>query len=213
MTSGPTGAEQGPRSRTPRVVRVGRWVLFALLLGSAALTLFGLPELQRAVAAGRSPPAALAIGPVLLGLFVVGYAVYRIALVRAGRYPAGKALVRIALIAAVGGVVAGLVLLPADRRAPGEGPVDLARPLFSASPEARALAAEVARHRPRDEALLHVERLADLLGDPSPEVRRQARLSLTAIAGRDVGGDGDDAAERWREHFRAGAATPASPKP
>jgi hypothetical protein len=187
-------------------------VLFALLLGSAALTLFGLPELQRAVAAGRSPRAALAIAPVLLGLFVVGYAAYRIALVRAGRYPAGKALVRIALVAAVGGVVAGLVLLPADRRAPGEGSVDLARPLLSASPEVRALAAEVARHRPREEALQIVDRLADLLEDGSPEVRRQARLSLTALAGRDVGGEGDDAVERWREHFRAAAETKISPE-
>lgn len=210
MTTGPTGAERAPRARTPRVVRVARWVLFALLIGSAALTLFGLPELQRAVAAGRSPPATLAIGPVLLGLFVVGYAAYRIALVRAGRYPAGKALVRIALIAAVGGVVAGLVLMPADRRAPGQGPVDLARPLLSSSPDVRALAAELARHRPPEEALLHVERLVELLEDASPEVRRQARLSLTALAGRDIGGEGNQAGERWRKHFQA-AGEPQSP--
>jgi len=196
-------AGEGRITRTPRPVRAARWVLFGLLLVSAAVTLFGLPELQRAVAAGRWPPAALAAPLALLGLFAVGYAAYRIALVRAGRYPAGKALVRIAVVAVVAGAVAGLVLLPPDARRPGEGPVDLGRPLLSADPDVRAIAAELARHRPREQALAQVDRLIDLLGDGSPEVRRQARLSLATLAGKDVGGDGPDAADRWREHWRA----------
>jgi hypothetical protein len=183
-------------------VRAARWVLFGLLIASAGLTLFGLPELQRAVASGRWPPLALAAGPVLLAVFAVGYAAYRIVLVRAGRYPAGKALVRIALVAAVVGVVAGLVRAPPEAGAPGQGPVDPSRPMLSSDPEVRALAAEVVRHRPRAQALEAVPRLLALLDDRSPEVRRQARLSLAALAGRDVGGDGPDAPARWREYWR-----------
>jgi hypothetical protein len=188
------------RTRTPPAVKAARWVLFALLIVSAGLTLFGLPEMRRAVAQGRAPSAALAVPAALLGLFAVGYAAYRIALVRAGRYPAGKALFRIALVAAVVGAAAGIVLVPPEAGAPGEASIDLSRPLRSPDPEVRALAAELVRHRPRKEALAHAERLIELLDDGSPEVRRQARLSLAFLAGRDVGGP--DAAARWREQFR-----------
>ncbi len=195
-------AGPGGGARLPASVRPARWILFALLLASAALTLFGLPELQRAVAAGRWPPLTLAAGPALLLLFAVGYAAYRIVLVRAGRYPAGKALVRIALVAAVVGVVAGLVRAPPDAGAPGQGPVDLSRALLSSDPEVRALAAEAVRHRPRAVALPAVPRLVALLEDASPEVRRQARASLVALAGSDPGGDGPDAPARWRAYWR-----------
>jgi hypothetical protein len=194
------------RPRVPRAVRVARWVLFALLLVSAGLTLFGLPELQRAVADGRWPPVALAAPPALLSVFVVGYAAYRLALVRAGRYGAGKALVQVAVMFLVLGVVAGLVLVPDHGAAPGAAPVDLRRPLASNDPDVRALAAELARHRPRAEALAAAPRLVDLLQDPAPEVRRQARASLVAIAGGDVGGEGPDAAARWRAWSREAAA-------
>jgi hypothetical protein len=188
--------------RTPPAVKVGRWVLIGLLLLSAGVTLFGVPEMQRAVAQGRWPPVALAAPAALLGLFAVGYAAYRIALVRAGRYPAGKALFRIALMAAVVGAAAGIVLVPPETGGPGEAAVDLARPLRSSDPEVRALAAELVRHRPRRQALAYADRLIELLGDGSPEVSHQARLSLVALAGKDVGGRGPDAASRWREHFR-----------
>lgn len=197
-----TGAREGRTPRTPRGVRVARWVLFGMLLASAGFTLFGLPELQRAVAAGTWPRATLAVPVVLLGLFAVGYAGYRIVLVRAGRYPAGKALVRIAVMAAVVGAAAGLVLLPPDGQASG-GDLDLAGPLLSSNPEVRALAAEMVRYRPRRQALAHVDRLVDLLDDASPDVRRQARRSLTVLAGRDVGGgEGPGAGARWRDHWR-----------
>jgi hypothetical protein len=189
------------RRRTPRAVKAARWILFGLLLTSAALTLFGLPEMQRAVAQGRWPPAALAVPAGLLVLFAVSYAAYRIALVRAGRYPAGKALVRIALVAAAVGSAAGIVLAPPEAGAPGEAAVDLSRPLVSADPDVRALAAEVVRHRPRREALAYADRLVELLDDPTPEVRKQARQSLVALAGKDLGGSGADATERWRKHF------------
>jgi hypothetical protein len=203
MPAGASGAGQGGRGRTPRAVRVARWVLYGVLVCSAALTLFGLPELQRAVSEGRWPPATLAIGPGLLLAFLVGFVAYRLVLVRAGRYPAGKALVRIALTAAVVGAVAGILRLPAGPADPGQSPVDLSRALLSSHPEVRAMAAELVRHRPAEQALACADRLVDLLGDRSPEVRRQARLSLAALAGEDVGGDGPDAASRWRAHLRA----------
>jgi hypothetical protein len=194
---------EGGRGRTPLAMRVARWVLFGLLIGSAALTLFGLPELQRAVAAGRWPPFMLALPPALLGVFIVGYAAYRIALVRAGRYTAGKALVQVAVMLLVLGIVAGVAIMPPEGTGPGQVPVDLERPLASSSPEMRALAAEVARHRPREQALAVADRLADLLDDPAPEVRRQAHASLVALAGADVGGEGPGAAARWRAWSRA----------
>jgi hypothetical protein len=189
------------------VVKTARWVLYALLIVSAALSLVGLPELQGAVAAGRWPPVALALPPAFLAVFIVGYAAYRIVLVRAGRYGAGKALVQVAVMLLVLGVVAGIALRPPGGlgAAPGRAPVELARPLASSDPEVRALGAELARHRPREEALAVAGRLADLLADPAPEVRRQARTSLVGLAGRDVGGEGADAAQRWREWIRGGA--------
>jgi hypothetical protein len=183
-------------------VRAARWVLFGLLLVSAALTLFGLPELQRAVAAGRWPPIALAVPPALLALFVAGYAAYRLVLVRAGRYGAGKALVQVAGMFLVVAVVAGIALRP------GEGPparrdfVPLAGPLASADPDVRALAAEVARYRSREQARAVAGRLVDLMDDPSVEVRRQAHAALVALAGSDAGGQGPGAAARWRAWAR-----------
>jgi hypothetical protein len=197
----PVETQQARRAGTPRAVKAARWVLFALLLVSAGVTLFGLPEIRRAVGEGRWPPATLAVPAALLALFVGVYAAYRIALVRAGRYPAGKALVRIAVIAAVVGAAAGIVLTPPEEAA-GWGAVDLSGPLHSSDPTVRALAAEVVRHRPRRQALAHARRLVELLDDGSAEVRRQAHLSLTALAGKDAGGKGPDAAARWREHFR-----------
>lgn len=199
-------ATEGKRGRTPRAVVAARWVLFALLIVSAALTLFGIPEMQRAVAAGRWPPIALAAPPALLGIFIVGYAAYRIALVRAGRYSAGKALVQVAVMLLVLGIVARAALAPPDAAGLGETRVNLGRPLASADPGVRALAAELARHRPREEAIAVAPRLAELLDDPAAEVRRQAHASLVALAGHDAGGEGPGAAARWRAWIRA--ATP-----
>jgi hypothetical protein len=199
-------AMRGAGARPPRYVRTLRWVLFALLIASAALALVGLPELQRAVAAGRWPRAALAAPAVVLAVFIAGYAAYRFALVRAGRYPAGKTLVQLGLMV----LVLGLVLGIARERARGPGvdePVDLSREIRSADPEVRAMAAELLRHRPRETALAEVPRLVGLLDDPSLEVRRQARATLVALAGRDSGGEGPGAPERWRRYWReAGVA-------
>ena len=198
---------ESKRWRTPRAVRAARWVLFGLLIVSAALTLFALPELQRAVEAGRWPPVTLALPPAALAVFIVGYAAYRIVLVRAGRYGAGKALVQVAVMLLVLGVVAGIALRPGEQVGPARQPIDLARPLASNDPDVRALAAELARYRPREQALAVAGRLAELLDDPAPEVRRQAHAALVALAGFDAGGEGPGAAARWRAWAR-GAAGP-----
>lgn len=190
-----------PGGRPPRYVRWLRWILFALLLLSAVLTLVGLPELQREVAGGRFPRGTLAIPPAFIGIFILGYGVYRLALVRAGRYPAGKALVQVGLMVLVLGVIVGIAL---DRGAPHPAArgVDLGRALSSGDADARAMAAELLRHRPRDVALPHVARLVELLADPSPEVRREARASLVALAGGDPAGEGPEAQDRWRAYWR-----------
>jgi hypothetical protein len=138
-------------------------------------------------------------------VFIVGYAAYRIVLVRAGRYTAGKALVQVGVMLLVLGIVAGIALVPPDPTGPGQGPVELALPLASNDPDVRALGAELARHRAREQALAVASRLADLLDDASPEVRRQAHASLVALAGTDVGGEGPGAAARWRAWSRSAA--------
>jgi hypothetical protein len=193
MPTGTPAARERPPLRSLRGLRL---FVFALLLAAAALTLAGLPALQRAVAEGRWPPATLALPPAVVALFVAGFSVYRFLTVRAGRYPAGKAFVQVGTMLAVLAIVFGVAL---DRgRREGDGPADLARLLRSGDPEVRAVAAEVLRHRPRAEALAQAARLAALVEDPAPEVRRQAHATLAALAGADVGGTGKGAAGRWR---------------
>jgi hypothetical protein len=184
-------------------------VLLVLLALSAAFTVGGLPALQRGVAQGRWPEAVLWLPPALLAAFVVIFATYRFGLVRAGRYPAGKAFLQVGLVGLIAAVIAGIALAPPPEHEGEHGPVALDRPLLSGDPAVRALAAEVLRTRPRAEGLRHVPRLIQLVEDPSPAVRREARASLTALAGRDAGGEGRGASARWRAAF----AAPVPPAP
>jgi hypothetical protein len=194
------GARAGRAVVSPFVRRV-RILLFVLLLASAGVTLFATPVLEQAVREGRAPRYALVIAPALLATFIVLFAAYRLALVRARRYHAGKAFVQVLVM-----VLVLTLSLPGslDRwRAAGTvRSVDLSRHLRSPDAEARALAAELARHRDRAEALRYVPRLVQLVDDPSSEVRRQARASLVALAGTDAGGEGPDVRERWRAWWK-----------
>jgi hypothetical protein len=178
-------------------VRRSRLVLYVLLLASAGVTLFATPALEQAVREGRASRFALIAPPALLALFIALFAAYRFALVRAGRYHAGKAFVQVGVM-----LLVLTVALPGSlerwRSAGTVRTIDLSRHLRSPDAEARALAAELARHRERGEAVRYVPRLLQLLEDPSLEVRRQARASLVTLAGADVGGEGEGAAERWR---------------
>lgn len=194
----------GNGARVPGPIRSLRWVLLALLLISAALTLGVLPALQREVLRGRWPAATLWVPPAFVGVFIVVFAVYRFALVRAGRYPAGKAFVQVGLMGLVAAIIAGIALGEVEREPAAPGPVALERPLAASSAEVRALAAELVRFRARPEAVRHVARLIQLVEkDPAPAVRREARASLAALAGKDAGGEGPGAAARWRAVFPA----------
>jgi len=201
------------RSATPppawvRLLQPVRLALYALLAGAAGFTLFGGPVLEQAVREGRLAQPALLVAPGLLLLFIVVFAAYRYALVRSGHYHAGKAFVQVGLML----LILTLLLPRSLERYQAAGivrPVDLARYLRGPDPEARAMAAELARHRERAEALQHVARLVELVEDPSPEVRRQARATLQALAGADPGGEGPGAASRWRDYWRGqGVAHP-----
>ena len=178
-----------------------RLLLYVLLLASAIVTLNGLPMLEQAVREGRRSPATLMIAPGLLAIFVVGFAIYRFTLVRAGRYHAGKAFVHVGLM-----ILALSLMLPGSlerfRSVGTVRPVDLSRHLASPDAEARAMAAELARHRPAEDAVRYVPRLVELSEDPSPEVRRQARATLVALAGRDAGGEEPGTAARWRAFWK-----------
>jgi hypothetical protein len=189
-----------PKSRddaVPGAVPYLRWSLFAILLVASSAALIGLP---RADAGGWSNWLRL-IPVLLLVLFIGGYATYRFTLVRAGHYPAGKALVRVATLVLLTVAIAGIALeRPETKPPPAE--LDLAVPLESPEPMLRAVASEVVRHRPRAEALGHVPRLIALLDDESSMVRREAHRSLVTLAGHDVG-DGAGAADRWRQYWSA----------
>jgi hypothetical protein len=205
MGSGDRGRAEG---RAPTFIRLARPLLYGLLLASAALALGGVPYLEGAVREGRASPLVLVVAPVLLAAFILLFAAYRFSLVRAGHYHAGKALVQVGFLAA-----ALALLLPGSleryRAAGTVRPVDLTRQLASGDPEARAMAAELARHRAPEDAVRYVPRLVALVDDSSPEVRRQARASLTALAGQDAGGEGPEAGARWREWWRGrGVAFP-----
>jgi hypothetical protein len=182
--------EPRPRAALLSAVRLLRWTLFTLLLAAAVASLVGVRVAQRA-----GWPSGLRFVPVaLLALFVVGYGVYRFTLVRVGQYAPGKALVRVGLMLLVLGVIAGLSLeRPPDRAPPG---VDLAGPLSAGEAGVRALALEVARSRPRERVLPLLPRLIALADDPAIEVRGEARRTLAALTGEDVG-DAEDAGARW----------------
>ncbi len=185
--------ELSPRARA---VRVG---LYVLLLAAAAAALLVPPGVE---AAGTGRRAELLVAPVLLALFAAGFTAYRFRMVRTGRYHAGKAFVQVGFVLAV----LALFVPGSVERWKASGvvpPVDLTRQLSAADPEARAMAAELVRHRTPEDARRYVPRLVALLDDVSPEVRRQATASLVALAGRDAGGEGPDAAERWRGWWAA----------
>jgi len=185
-----------------RLVQPVRVVLYVLLAGSALFTLIGGQVLEQRVREGRLAQAALLVAPGLLLVFILLFAAYRYALVRTGHYHAGKAFVQVGLML----LVLTLLLPRSLERYQAAGTVrsvDLSRHLRAADPEARALAAELARHRERGEVMRYVPRLLELLEDASPEVRRQARATLQALAGSDAGGEGADAPARWRAWWQA----------
>jgi hypothetical protein len=202
MPPSPRDAELSPAAQFARVL------LYLLLLAAAAAALLITPGNDPGSGTGVGRRAELLLAPGLLALFAIAFTFYRFTLVRSGKYHAGKAFVQVGLL----GLVLFLFVPGSVERWKASGatpPVDLSRQLRSADPEARAMAAELVRHREPQDARRYVPRLVSLLSDPTVEVRRQARASLSTMAREDVGGDGADAADRWRAYWSArGVAFP-----
>lgn len=151
-------------------VRALRWVLWGLLAAAAVLAVFPV-GLESGVREGRLPRILLLIPAVFFGGFLVTFAVYRFALVRAGRYNAGKAFIQVGL-----GVLVLLFLAPQgleryrDATVPASAPVDLRPLLERQDPAVRAAACEALAHRAGDaEAKAKARALAKT--DPDPRVR------------------------------------------
>jgi hypothetical protein len=173
-------------------VQVLRPALYALLVGSALFTFWAGGDI-----AGRALPAwTQVVAPTLFALFLVVFAVYRFALVRAKKYPAATGLFQVGL-----GALIWVMLLPGTRQklTPPVGATDYVPSLISSpDPRVRALAAEVAGHRPQ--GTRYASQLIDRLDDGDPRVREQARLALQRLAGTDAapGEQGPAAQEKWR---------------
>jgi HEAT repeats len=176
-------------------VRILRPALYALLVASALLTLWAGGEIG-----GRElPPRAAAAAPVLFAIFLVVFAVYRLALVRAKKYPAATGLFQVGL-----GALVWVLLLPGSRQRIGREPGDDVQILMRSSDgRVRALAAEVAGTR--SDPSHYASDLVELLDDTDPGVRRAAHRALARLAGTDAspGEEGTAAQRKWRDALGA----------
>lgn len=164
-----------------RVRPAWSFVLYLLLVAAAGLALYA----QRSPRV--DPTFAVAAPWVFLG-FVVGFAVYRVALVAARRYSPFKAFLQI-FIAALFFV---LLLMPRSPRGDG-GPVSLLR---DRNPRVRAVAAEVLGFR---NDVAQAGAVVPLLDDPNAEVRAAARAALVKLNG---GVDLGESRVAWEARFR-----------
>jgi hypothetical protein len=175
-------------------VRILRPALYALLVASALLTFWAGADIG-----GRElPPRAAAAAPVLFAVFLVVFAVYRLALVRAKKYPAATGLFQIGL-----GALVWVLLLPGTRQRIGREQGDEVQVLMrSSDARVRALAAELAGYRGDAR---YASDLLERLDDGDPAVRRAAHASLVRLLGTDVtpGEEGPAARQKWREALRA----------
>ena len=166
-------------------VQVLRPALYVLLVLSALFTFWAGGDI-----AGHGLPRWTQVAaPLLFALFIVVFAVYRFALVRAKKYPAATGLFQVGL-----GALIWVMLLPGTRSriATHSQPEDTVPSLLESSDaRVRAAAAELAGYRggPR-----YVAELIDRLGDGDVRVRDMAHASLVRIAQTDVG----EGAEAWR---------------
>ncbi|MGI5860677.1 MAG: HEAT repeat domain-containing protein [Myxococcales bacterium] len=191
------------RARTSAEPHVGSWKLprtplLALVL-YAMLALAAAGALLASTHPGVLPQGVRLGATIAFGAFVVLFAVYRFGLVRARRYPAGKAFFQVGV-----GVLFLMLLLPGVAGRPEALRIrPLEALLVDADPSVRALACEVARFR--GDGRRFAKELADRLEDPAPAVREEALRSLEALAGSNIGGAGADASERWRAWARSAA--------
>jgi hypothetical protein len=177
-------------------VQTLRPALYLLLAASALLSFGAGSERFQSLLPAWAPSLA----PLLFGTFLAIFAVYRLALVRARRYPAIVGLFQIGL-----GVLVLVLLLPGTRRELSQQPPgdDVRALLGSGDPRVRALAAEVAGQRPGGPRWAGA--LVERLGDGDARVRAAARAALVRLAGSDpsAGLSDEDAATRWRDELKA----------
>jgi hypothetical protein len=172
-------------------VQVLRPALYALLAASALFTFWAGGEMARAL-----PAWMQRVAPTLFGVFLVIFTVYRLALVRARRYPAAIGFFQIGL-----GALIWVLLLPSIRQKIGPHPSaadEVQALLGSGDARVRAMAAEVAGYR--QDGSRYAAGLIDHLADGDAQVRHRARESLVRIAGFDAapGEEGAAAQEKWR---------------
>lgn len=186
-----TQAEQPPRWGGIQAGPALAGVLYALLVGSAALALW-VREFP-----GILPRGLEAAAPYVFLLFIGCFAAYRLVLVRARKYPAFKAFFQIAAA-----ILFFMLLLPSSRMPRREPVDDVEEMLADWNPKVRALAAEVAGYR--SDAGRYAQQLVRALEDPDARVREKAHAALVRIAGKDLGSPEDEAAlKAWQERFDA----------
>ena len=145
-------------------------VLYALLAISLAVALLG----ERAP---LLPAPWAAAAPIAFALFLVLFAIYRFALIRAGRYPFGRALFQVG---------AGLLFLAVllHRNPPVVSVRADALPQLLASPDAlvRRLGCELGRYRPDGAASLPL--LREHASRDLPSVRAECEKTVQALGAR-----------------------------
>jgi hypothetical protein len=168
-------------------------VLYVLLASAAALALWA-----RNFPGVLPRPLAVA-APVAFFVFSVGFAVYRLRLVRAKKYPAVKAFFQIGAT-----FLFLMLLLPQPKAKPAPEAIadyELGALLEDSDWRVRALAAEVVRYRVG--GAKYGSLLVRALSDPDARVREEAHRSLVLLNGRDLGAPEDGRAiEAWGEKFR-----------
>jgi hypothetical protein len=177
-------------------VQVLRPALYALLVLSALFTFWAGGDIG-----GRSLPRWTQVAaPTIFAVFLVVFAVYRFALVRAKKYPAAMGLFQVGL-----GALIWVLLLPGSRQkftGSERAADDLPTLMASADSRVRALAAEAAGYRAGGER--YASQLVEHLADGDPRVRERARASLVRLLGVDAapGEQGEAAKEKWHELLR-----------
>jgi hypothetical protein len=197
---------------SPGAGRALRIVLYFALALSALVTMAGLPAIQQRVEAGQWHALWLIAPAVCFGLFLVIYIADRVWLLRHRNYPSGRALFQV-----VFGAVFLLLLLPSSireyrtvlqRRPPRQS---LHALMLHTDPRVRAVACELAAHRPEAEAYLGA--LAQHLEDRVPAVREAAQGSLEHVTGQLFSTDADGVAAFARYLESRGAVAAVTPEP
>jgi hypothetical protein len=189
----------GESAADPRRLRVRSGLAFVQVLRPALYVLLVLSALftfwSGGAVAGRALPRwTQSVAPTLFAVFLLIFAVYRFALMRAKKYPAATGLFQVGL-----GALIWVLLLPSTRQkiAPPPAATDEVPALMtSPDPRVRALAVEVAGYR--GDGTRYVPELIDRLEDADAAVRERAHTALVRLAGTDVGRDPG----AWRELAR-----------